>query len=330
MFRNLGWIGLCIVTFSLPASAQEWARKMFKEDTHNFGTVARSAKAEHRFTFENLYLEDIHVAGVRTSCGCTTPSVENSTVKTYEKGAILAHFNTDTFLGQRGATLTVTIDKPVYAEVQLHVKGYIRSDVLVEPGSVQFGAVDQGTAWQQYVNVNYQGGNPQWKITGVKSFNPHLRPQITETARNYGQTTYKLNVIVDKETPPGYLNEPVALLTSDPQNPQIPVLVEGRIESGVTVNPTALYMGKVQPGQKVTKQLIVKSKKPFKILGIKCDDKSFELTLPAGQEPKSVYIVPITFVAGADLGRIVKTIQIQTDQGKMTPILSAYAVVAKQ
>jgi hypothetical protein len=85
----------------------------------------------------------------------------------------------------------------------------------------------------------------------------------------------------------------------------------------------------VQPGQKVTKQLIVKSKKPFKILGIKCDDKSFQLALPAGQEAKNVYIVPVTFVAGADPGRIVKTIQIKTDQGTTAPKLSAYAVVAK-
>ena len=68
---------------------------MFKVTEHDFGTVARGAKAEYRFVFENLYLEDVHVAGVRTSCGCTTPSVENPLLKTYEKGAILAHFNTD-------------------------------------------------------------------------------------------------------------------------------------------------------------------------------------------------------------------------------------------
>ena len=57
-------------------------------------------------------------------------SGENATLKTYEKGAIIAHFNTDTFSGQRGATLTVTIDKPFYAQVQLHVSGFIRTDVI--------------------------------------------------------------------------------------------------------------------------------------------------------------------------------------------------------
>ena len=57
------------------ASAQEWAQKMFSVTSHNFGTVAKGSKAEYRFTFRNLYKEDVHVSGVRTSCGCTTPTV---------------------------------------------------------------------------------------------------------------------------------------------------------------------------------------------------------------------------------------------------------------
>ena len=49
--------------------------------------------------------------------------VVNPSLKTYEEGSIHATFNTPSFLGQRGATLTVMFDKPFYAQVQLHVKG---------------------------------------------------------------------------------------------------------------------------------------------------------------------------------------------------------------
>ena len=128
------------------------------------------------------------------------PRIENPTLKTYEKGAIVAHFNTDTFSGQRGATVTVTIDKPYYAEVQLHVSGYIRTDVMVDPGSVQFGDVDQGNAFLQKVNVNYNGGSSNWKIVDVKSDNPNLKAEVVETNRNYGQANYQL------ESPPGREN----------------------------------------------------------------------------------------------------------------------------
>jgi hypothetical protein len=316
------------VAVATSAQAQEWAQKMFKATEHNFGTVIRDAKTEFPFEFENLYMEDVHVAAVRTSCGCTTPRIENATVKTYEKGVIIAHFNTDTFSGQRGATVTVTIDKPFYAEVQLHVKGYIRTDVMLDPGSVQFGSIDQGTGYLQKVNVNYRGGSSNWKIVDVKSDNPNITAEAVETNRNYGQANYQLKVTVNNKTPMGYLNDHLTLVTSD--NQKIPVLVEGRVEPTVSVSPAALFMGVVQPGQKVTKQLVVKSKKPFKIVSITCEDKSFEFADEKDKDSaKPVHLVPVTFMAGDDLGKIVKTIKIQTDQGQYTPELSAYAVVSK-
>jgi hypothetical protein len=322
-------ITIAAITSTLPANAQEWARKMFKDTNHEFGTVVRDSKTEYAFVLENLYMEDVHVVSVRTSCGCITPRIQNDTLKTYEKGAIIAHFNTDTFSGQRGATLTVTIDKPYYAEVQLHVGGYIRTDVMVDPGSVQIGSVDQGVAANKKVNVNYTGGNSGWKIVDVKTSNPNIKAEIAETNRYYGQVNYALQVHLDDKAPAGYLHDQVILVTNDPQSPQIPVLVEGRVEQSVSVSPSALFMGVVQPGQKVTKQLVIKSKKPFKVLAVTCDDKSFEITVPASDAAKPVHLIPVTFLAGADLGKVVKTIKIQTDQGEFMPQLEAYAVVSK-
>ncbi len=284
------------------------------------------AKAEFRFVFENIYLEDIHVADVRTSCGCTTPSVETPLLKTYQQGTILAHFNTDKFLGQHAATLTVTIDQPFYAEVQLQIRGYIRGDVVVEPGSVQVGSLDEGTGADRIVAVSY-AGRSDWQITGVNSSNPHISAKAVETARDNGQVAYALQVHVNKTSPAGYLNDHLMLVTND-GNAQIPVLVEGRVLAGITVSPTQLFMGVVQPGQKVTKQLVVKGKKPFRILSIACDDKSFKFNTSKEDAAKAMHMVPVTFLAGADAGKIVKTIRIKTDQGEMMPELAAYAVVA--
>jgi hypothetical protein len=330
MSRKIGLLLTLAVFAASPLFAQDWAKKMFKDSDHDFGTCARNARAEYEFVFENLYMEDVHVSGVRSSCGCTTPSVVNSTIKTYEKGAILAHFNTDRFSGQRSATLTVTIDKPFYAEMQLHIKGYIRSDVDIKPGSVQMGEVDQGTPVDQKVSVNF-GSSSQWRIDSIKSGNPYLKAEAVETGRGNGQTNYILKVHLDPKAPVGNINDYLMLVINDDRKTQIPVLVEGRVEAGITVSPAALFMGVVQPGQKVTKPLIVKSKKPFKILAINCDEKSFEFDTSAEQQTsKTVHIIPVTFVAGADMGKVVKTIKIETDQGKFTPELSAYAVVANQ
>src|SRR3990167_10585359 len=169
-----------------PAWSQEWASKMFATTSHDFGSVARAAKAEHEFVLSNVYVEDVHIAGVRSSCGCTTPVIKKPTLKTYEKGAILAHFNTDRFLGSKGATLTVTLDKPFFAEVQLQVSGYIRSDVVMSPGSVELGSVDQGSPVEKAIAVSY-AGRDDWEIVEVKSPNPHLSAKVAETSRGGGQ-----------------------------------------------------------------------------------------------------------------------------------------------
>ena len=67
-------VGLLLLG-AAPARAQDWAKQMFSETSHNFGNVARGAKTEHRFVFRNKYKEDLRVVGVRTSCGCTTPTI---------------------------------------------------------------------------------------------------------------------------------------------------------------------------------------------------------------------------------------------------------------
>jgi hypothetical protein len=327
MSRATGLAVLFGFLVTSPVFAQQWAQKMFAETEHNFGQIPRGAKAEYEFVLTNNYVDDVHIVRVSSNCSCTTPRIKKNWLKTYEKGAIIAHFNTKSFLGKKGATITVHIDKPYPARVQLHVSGYIRSDVVFEPGSVQFGSVDQGQSADQKVSISYAGrGN--WKILDVKSDSPYLSGEVVETGRNRGRKRYELVVHLDKDAPIGYLHDRLRLITNDGQTRQIPVLVEGVVLPEVTVSPASLFLGVVQPGQKVTKQLVIRGNKPFRILSIDCDDESFQFEMPGDEVAKPLYVVPVTFVAGADAGRLNKTIRIQTDLDEASPELAAYAVVS--
>ena len=317
------------IFLGLSASATDWATEMFETTEHDFGSVARSAKAEFEFVLSNIYVEDVHIAGVRSSCGCTHATIKQPTLKTYEKGAIVASINTKAFLGHKGATITVTFDKPYYGEAQLHVRSFIRSDVVVEPGSVELGSVDQGTAADKAVSVNHTGGY-NWAITGVKSANPHVSANVEEIERNGGQVSYKLSVHLDENAPAGYIKDHLILVTNDHNSPEVPVLVEGRVMTGVTVSPASLFMGVVKPGQEVTKQLVVRGKKPFRILSVSCEQGCFKFGASDQQQLKTVHLVPVTFVGGDESGKIVRTIRIVTDSGEAVPELSAYAMVSKK
>ena len=85
----------------------------------------------------------------------------------------LAKFNTSSFVGSKGATLTVTFDKPFFAEVQLQVRGYIRDDVMLSPGMVDFGEVDRGKRCEKEILVNHTGDD-DWRIVTARCANPHL------------------------------------------------------------------------------------------------------------------------------------------------------------
>lgn len=304
---------LAVVALSLlasTASAQKWAKEMFEATSHDFGTVASGAKTEFRFVFTNPYRDPIHISGVRTSCGCTTPTVVNDTVKTDEKGEILAHFNTDRFTGKRGATLTVTIDKPQRAEVQLRIDGVIRTDVSINPGVVNFGSIDRGAAAEQKVTVDYHGSS-DWKIKEIKTDSPYLEAKVVEGDKRSSRKS-QLLVTLKNDAPVGYLRDQITLVTSDPNTPQLPLMVEGRVVAELTANPSNLILGAVPAGQKVTKQFVVQAKKPFKITKVTCDDPSLETSV--SNEAKTWQMVSITFVAG-EAGMIDRRIHVETDLG---------------
>ena len=145
------------------AVAETWARKMFETTSHDFGPLARGSKAEFEFVFTNIYLGDVNVASARSSCACTAVKVKEPRLKTYQKGAIVASINTRAFLGSRAATITVTFDEPMYAQVQLHVTCHIRGDVLVQPETVDFGSVEQGHPSEKKVSIGHTGRG-DWQI----------------------------------------------------------------------------------------------------------------------------------------------------------------------
>lgn len=325
--HRMPFLALIVSMLCSPRIAQEWADKMFTIRSYDFGNIARAAKAEYAFELKNLYLEDIHIAGVHASCGCTTPRLEKDTLKTYEKGEVIAHINSDRFLGDQGATVTVTIDRPYYAQVQLYVKVHIFDDVLLEPSSAALGSVAQGSSAERTIRVHYTG-RPDWRVLEVRSRNPHLTGAVKEASRRDGQIAYDLKVTLDKSAPVGSLNERVWLITNGPQAKHIPVPVEGQVLGAVSVSPELLFLGVVNPGQSVTKQIVVRGQKPFRIVSVHGDCECLRATIPEAKDSNKLYLVPITFTAPKKAGRVSPTIHVETDAGKTVLEIPAHGVVA--
>ncbi len=309
------------------ASTAEWADSMFSIKSHDFGTVAAGSLVEFEFTFENPYLEDLHIIAVQSTCGCTIPRIKGNkqTYKTWEKGAIIARINTAAFSGSRGATITVTFNRPFPAKVQLHVKAHIYDGVLLTPGSIQFGTVHQGVPASKTLRIT----TPDRKVSivGVETSNPHISAKLGPMERVEGRWGYSLTIKLDAKTPLGYIKDHIMLLAEGYRKTRIPVTVDGRITPTISISPKSLFMGIVAPSDTAHKRVVVRGREPFVITNVRSSDPRFVVDISKASQPKMIHILPVTFSADHESGRVTQTLYIETKGGSKAIKIEACAVV---
>ncbi len=290
--------------------AEQWAEKLFTEKSFDFRTVGRGTKCEHYFEMRNPFKEDVHISAVRTSCGCTSPSLTKETLKTFERGAVIATFNTSTFIGKKAATITVVIDKPFYAEVQLKVSGYIRTDVTFDPPEVAFGEFPAGEVQEQEVVITHTGSQP-WAITDVRSHCEHLKVRLDSPEKLPGAVRYRMTVQTKTSIPEGDLRERLTLVSNDRDFPTTEMSIEGRVRETLSVSPAAVSLGSTKPESIVEKRLVVKGEEPFEIREVVCSDKRFSFEIPEGK--KKLHFVNLKFTGDGGTGDVSQQVRIVTD-----------------
>ena len=144
-----------LVLGAVPAQAQEWAEKMFNQKTIDFGHIARGANAVHLIKVKNLYKEDVHISNVRTTCGCSAATPSKNRIGSLEESIISVTMDTLRFSQRKDSNVIVTIDQPYFAEIRIPVTAYIRPDVVLKPGSADFGAVEQGQVGMPSLSLNH-------------------------------------------------------------------------------------------------------------------------------------------------------------------------------
>ncbi len=310
-----------LIAWALTASiaphlcAQSWTQQAIPlaQRSHDFGAVARAAATEHRFEIRNTHQQKMHIRSVRTSCGCTTPIIETEWVEPGQVGIILARFNTGTHTGQRGATITVTIDQPIYTEIQLNVKGYIRSDVVFTPGEANFGIVPEGDSKQTEIFLDY-AGRSDWAITKVSTPNELISATAEEVSRENGRVRYKISIKLSENTPVGFLQSQLVLNTNDRRLMNVPLRLFADIQPPLSISPKSVALGPLKLGESVQKRFLLKSDKPFKVTDVTSQD--MDVAFEPTTEPKPVQFLNVTIAPSLDLtkdGDVKSSVKVTTD-----------------
>ncbi|MFH5805215.1 DUF1573 domain-containing protein [Alienimonas sp. DA493] len=295
-----------------------WAKELFSETEHDFGVVARGALTQHPVTITNTTDRTVHISSVGASCTCASGSVDKQTLAPGESATLTLEMNTRQFHGKKDSNVIVNFDAPRYAEVRIPVSMYCRKDVVLTPGEVNFGAVEKGAGAERTVQIAY-AGYAGWQIRGVEGGGKLLESEVKEIGRTASGADYALRVKLSPDAPPGPIRERLTLITSDANNPKVPVLVEGEVEDDITVRDVDL--GTLASGQTKRFNVVLRGKEPFKINGIVCEGKdgdNFGMKLPDAERP--VHVVPMEFTAPDRSGAYEETFTVDVE-GREDPVV---------
>ena len=303
LFFGLSLVGGTFACAELAGQTAAWTQRVIKQEDRafDFKTVARGTKSEHRFELYNPCAEKLHIASVSASCTCVEPFLldEKSELQTYEKTAVVAHFHTEANEGLKSATITVVIDKPQYAEIQLQVQGNIRSDIAVTPNEVRIGPVKEGQGAERTVTVVYTGNSANWRIVDFDSPNKNITAEIIETKSEHpGNISSKIKVKLAADTPRGEINERLTLISNDiDARRELPILVSAAVGKVLTLPSQTLFLGYLKPGVPSRRDMPIRCTEPFKITSIECDDPNveFDFTPNSDSPAKRLYQIPVVF-----------------------------------
>lgn len=291
------------------ANDPDWGAKMVNVTAIKYGSVAKGAETVVQVVVKNIYKEDIQITNLTTGCGCVswedvTKSPLPIVIPSAQSRVLTLRLDTIRYDGERNSKATIFLLDPVHAAsavVELPVTAYIRRDIVVTPGALNFGLLDQGAGAERKVDIHYAGRN-DWKITSAKVANPNLLVNLKELPRlNDGQVKYELHVSLRPDAPIGTVRDHVIMTTDDANNPQVSVLVEAKIEPDIAI--TELQFGSVAPGQSKVVNVVIRGRKPFKIdelyrekkTDAKLQDDAFKVKLSSAVS--TVHSLPVTFTA---------------------------------
>lgn len=291
--------------FSLPVScqAQQWARSMFTEFSHDFGNVVKGDRPEHRFVIENKFKENIQIRNVVSSCGCTSVSVSKKTLSTFEKAEVVAVFNSQAFDGFKQATVTVQFERPYIGEVQLTVRGNIvrSSGLSMSPKEISFGQVTESKLPYRVIKLQTLG-DPTFRIVDVKSTFPHIKVSLKETARSPQQVSYEMRTQLKPSVPAGY-SAGELLVDIEERNGarQISIPFDAKVVA-IKISPEVLTLSNVKPGEEIKKTIILQSEREFSITDVKCRTRAYRVKQKK-KGARKVHVVEVVYTGEQELGK---------------------------
>jgi len=320
------WKFLVIFAVFAPSAVaqQGWADALVDRRKVDFGVIATGSEAVETLQVTNNLTTTVQLSGVSTGCQCASATITGPRqLAPNQSTTIEVRMNTLAYTRKRETKLTIGFNAPALATVEVPIEAYIRTDVVFEPGKLDFGSVEFGKGAERSVKVTY-AGRPDWQIVRVKCSNPSLKCQTKLTARNDSPVNginveYSLQFQLSTETQPGRFQEYITLETDDAANPFIPLMVLGTVQPDISITNPRIEIKALRPGQTATARVVVRGIRPFVVSEVNCGRLKDSFTMRMGETPEKLQVVELTFTAPNSAGRFTEQMQLKVE-GRDQPL----------
>ncbi len=290
---------------TVQAATPDWALKLFNTKKIDFGVIATGSDSKKVIHLKNNLKQTVHIRSASTTCGCSVATPSKNTLQPGEEALIEVTMNTRRFKRRKDSNVIVTLDAPQFATVRIPITAYIRTDVVFDPGMVQFGALAEGTGAKRQIRVAYAGRN-DWQIKELRVGNRNvIDATFNETRRANGRVDYTLDITLKPGAPVGRIRDLVTLVTDDQTNPYVPLLIEADIQPEYVIKPGAIALNGLNAGAERRLQIVVRNsaRNAFEVDRVEpTTSTDLDLTFRRPTAKKMVQVIPITIKAPAAPG----------------------------
>ena len=249
------------------AGAPDWVARVFPERDHDFGIVARGSQVRYSFPVVNRTDLEVRIVNWKTKCGCTNVRVGSKVIPPGTQTTVEATIDTTRFVGHKASGLTLVLDRPFVTEVDLNMNCFIRTDITLTPGLVDFGIVrPSDKPATSILTLNYAGGHSNWEIVDMKTRSARVKSIAREIGHSAdGRIQWQLTTTLEPGLPTGFFRDEISVITNDSPPQTIPISVVASIQSAVSASPSIINFGLLKPGQSASKVVRVRASVPFAI-----------------------------------------------------------------
>ncbi|NCA83115.1 MAG: DUF1573 domain-containing protein [Opitutae bacterium] len=197
--------------------------------TNDFGEVPSGESVHATFTLRNEGDELLHIASVRTSCGCTTSTLEKQDLAPGEETPLIATLSLKGRSGPQIKHLTIGSNDPDHPDVQAVVQGTAIRHITISPWIIYLFSAPQGQPITRTVEILSEKQTP-FQITSIEASHPDLAVGITPISTS----AYRLSLSLPPTWPAGRIDESLRIHTDHPKAPLLTCEITGTMQTQET------------------------------------------------------------------------------------------------